>query len=224
MSKKSILPEEKLAEGKKASKIANKKSADKKLNAEAKKLGEKAMMEIAANLPAGEGNAFIQLFNKYVQNVKAVRIANKSKSNVRSELKAIKVDMRAFDIAFRLFEMDIEDMLALEATVALYKRQIGLKLSVEQDAIITNIQVGRENARASMAELNGGTSGKEVGTDTVGSTVAADGAGTAGEHEELGNMPATVGNMPAVTPARNDSIGKGFRDHEKVAAEPNPIH
>ena len=218
MSKKSTQPEEKLAEGKKASKAANKKAADKKLNAEAKRLGEKAVMEIAANMPAGDGNAFIATFNKYVKAVAGRRAAAKLVSNVRSEFKSFKVDMRAFDRVFKLFEMDAQDAAALKATEALYEKQIGLKLSPEQEAILTNIQVERENSRAAMSELNGGTAGKEVGTDTVGSTVAATGAAEGEEHEEGGTLPPAIGNMPAVTPARNDSIGKGFRDHDKVAA------
>lgn len=187
MSKKESDSEKKLKEGKKAASAAVKMKAKNKIASEAKKLGEKAAMEIASNLPAGEGNAFIKTFAEYGKAVEVRRVAAKNVSNVRAKLKAMKVDMSCFDRVFKLSEMDAQDVAAKKATEALYENQLSMELSDDQKVIVENINKNRDAARAT-DQGQATNTGKEVGSATNAS-VQAD----------------------ASLPAANEALGKSFR-------------
>ena len=158
-------PEEtKIEEGKKAGKVANKKAAKKKLDKEAKKLAEKAVIEIAAALPAGEATSFLQDHAEHQKAEESIAAAQKWKRTVRARMKTKKIDMSCYDRVNKLFKMDKDDMLAKKATEARYEKQLGLALSPDQQQIVTGIEAKRENARAAMSELSDGATGKEVGS------------------------------------------------------------
>ena len=201
MPKEPVTTEEKLADAKKASKSANKKQKAKKVNAAAKKLAEKTVIEMAADMPAAKGNAFITEFNNYVKAVGQCRAAAKLKGSVRSKLKSFKVDMKAFDRVFKLYEMDEGDVAALKATEALYEQQVGMKLSPEQKAIVGAIETKRENNRAAMATVTGNEIGKSVGST----------------EPPIGHNSAQAANEGAAMPERNEAVVAGLRPVEAVA-------
>ena len=59
MVKSTTKPEEKIAEGKKNAKAANKKARKNKINKEAKKLSDKQLLDMAAEMPIGQANEFL---------------------------------------------------------------------------------------------------------------------------------------------------------------------
>ncbi len=220
MAKTNIEPmpdETKIKEGKKASKAANKQAAKKKLDKEAKKLAEKAVVEIAAALPAGEATSFLQDHAEHQKAEEAIAAAQKWKRTVRARMKTKKIDMSCYDRVNKLFKMDKDDMLAKKSTEALYEKQLGLELSPEQEKLVTGIEAKRENARAAMSELSDGATGKEVGG---GSPIGHN----SGKRTPAEIAAETAALRQAVTgvPEKNEKVGAGFR-HPTAKDLPHPV-
>lgn len=203
-SAKPSTDEEKMEDSKKASKAANKKAAQKKIDKEAKKLAEKAVVDMAAELPAGEATSFLQDHAEHQKAEQAIAAAQKWKRTVRARMKQKKIDMACYDRVNKLFKMEKEDRLARKATEALYEKQLGLELSPEQEAIVQDIEIKRENARAAMAELHGNETGKEIGSGD--SPIGHNSKKAAPEDE----TPAFLRGSKDM-PAKNDEVGKKFR-------------
>ncbi len=210
MAKTSFKPtpdETKIEDGKAASKAANKKATKKKLDKEAKKLAEKAVLSIAESLPAGEATSFLQDHAEHQKAEEAIAAAQKWKRTVRARMKQKKIDMSCYDRVNKLFKMDRDDMLAKKATEALYEKQLGLDLTDDQKKTVAAIESKRENARAAMAELSDGATGKEVG-----------GGDSPIGHNSRKRLPEEVKKetdalRAAITgvPVKNEDAGKSFR-------------
>ncbi len=163
MSKKEI--NKKVAEGKKAARVAKKIGDKNKISKEAKKLSDKAVLAIAADLPAGQGNTFVKLHIEHGKAEAACAAAAKWKRDVRSSMKGIKIDMDAYNRVNKLSKMDPNDVTAKKTTEALYEKQLSMVTSEEQNELIDNVNKKREAARAAMSEIHGDDdAGKEVGS------------------------------------------------------------
>lgn len=205
MSKTNIKPtpdDERIAESKKNAKAAGKKQAAKKLDRAAKKLADKAVLEIAADLPAGQGNAFVQLHAEHRKAEEAIAAGQKWKRTVRAKMKGIKVDMSCYDRVNKLSKMEPADVTAKKATEALYEQQLAMPLSPEQQKIVDGINAKRADAREAMPEMGTGDAGKEIGSGGP-----------------IGHNSNPQGNATApIVPPRNDAIRKGFQHPAKDAA------
>lgn len=208
MSKIEEFKKDKVKTSKKNAKAATVKKDKRKIDTEAKKLADQAIIGIAAALPGGQGNQFVQLHAEHQEAVKAMAAAGKWKRNVRAKMRTIKIDMACYDRVDKLSQMDPSDVLAKKATEALYEENLSLPLSEDQKKLISDIHVKRENARAAMSELNGGETGKEVGTGMIGHNSDAD-----AENGEENANPAAQANVVAM-PQRNESVGGEYRLHD----------
>lgn len=157
---------------------------------EAKKIGDKALTEIAANMPHGSGKRFLELTKELDEIEGNIELQNKRKRGVRASLKEMKVELRPYDHVRKMRKMEPEDMKGFEASVALYKDQLGMELSVHQQVLKKELEGQREAARDAMIDAGGGDTGKEIGSGT------APGASA---------QPADNDAAPVV-PQRNDTI------------------
>lgn len=178
----------KVAEGKSAAKNAKKIGDKNKIGREAKRLQDKEVMVIAAELPAGQGNSFLKMHVEHGKAEIAIAAAQKWRRTVRASMKGIKIDMDAYNRVNKLAKMDPNDVKAKKTTEALYERTLGLETSPEQNALIDDINKKREDARVAMAQVNGGDTGKEIGS----------GSSEAGDDDDS-------------LPERNDALSKSFQ-------------
>lgn len=134
--------------------------------AAAKKAGDKALMDTAANMPHGSGKRFLELTKELDQIEGQAELLNKRKRGVRASLKEMKVELRPYDHVRKLRKMEPEDMRGFEASTALYKDQLGMTLSGHEKVIKQKLDDQREAARDAMIDASGGETGKEVGSST----------------------------------------------------------
>lgn len=216
MSKKEPKPEEKIAEGKKASKAAEKKARKNKINKEAKKLSDKQLLDMASEMPVGQANEFLKRNLERDKIDLDQEILNKRKRDNSAGFKAIKTDMAALARVRKLRKMDKEDMLAALATDAQYMRQLKMDLSPEAMAILKELDVKRENARAAMAQFAGEESGKETGSGMIGHNSDGEKGTQAEAEKEARESDEKVAALPTL-PERNERLGAGFRvpDHAR---------
>jgi len=149
---------------------------------EAKKVGDKALNTIAAELPHGSGKQFLVLTKELDDIEGQMATLNKRKRGVRASLKEMKIELRPYDHVRKLRKMEPEDMKSFEASVALYKDQLSMSLSVHQQVIKKELEGQREAARDAMMDASGGDTGKEIGSGVNGNGIAkkaepAEGAG-----------------------------------------------
>jgi hypothetical protein len=148
----------------KSTKAANKKKAANKLKKEAKAIGDQALMEMAAEQPAGKGK-WLLTKTQQIDKLEAERSKiNLAIRGVRAELKEGKVELRVYDHVRKLRKMEPEDSRAFKATEALYTEQLDMELSPQQKDQMDEIEKKREAARAAMADIHGDDAGKEVGS------------------------------------------------------------
>lgn len=179
----------------KATKSAEKKAVMNKVAKEAKKLGDKALLEVAATLPAGGAKTLIAKVHAHDAALAEIKKWNLVKKGIRADLREMKIELRPLDHVLKLRAMDPEDAKSFKATEALYTQTLGLELSPQQKASVEEINKKREDARKAMASIHGDDAGKEVGT------------GTDEEAEE---------DAPAI-PAKNEAISG-------LAAAPQATH
>lgn len=130
----------------------------------AKKAGDKALMDIASKLPAGAGKEFLSVTQDIDRIEEQMAALNKQKRGCRAKLKEMKIELRPYDHVRKLRKMEPEDMQSFEASVALYKDQLSMKLSAHQELVKKELEVKRERARDMMVDASGGDTGKEVGS------------------------------------------------------------
>ena len=118
-------------------------------------------------------------------------LLNKQKRGVRASLKEMKIELRPYDHVRKLRKMEPEDMKSFEASVALYKDQMSMTLSVHQQVIKKELEGQREAARDAMIDAGGGDAGKEIGSN-------AKKNGESVEKTEAAEAPAV--------PERNDNF------------------
>lgn len=207
MSKKDPT-EKKIENGKKAAKLANKKLAKRKVEKEAKRLADKSIMEMASDMNGGQGNSFVKLHAEHRKAEEQIAAAQKWKRNVRAQMKGMKVDMSCYDRVNKLSKMDPADVTAKKATEALYEKQLSLPLSEDQKKMVAEIDTKRENARAAMADLNGGETGKEIGSGTEAPEPTP----------ETMPEPTTEPAKESEVPERNDAIAASFQSPQETVA------
>lgn len=196
--------EDKIAEGKKAAKAANKKGKKNKIANEAKKLSDKQLLAMAAEMPVGQANEFLAANIERDKLDADQEILNARKRNNSSRFKSIKTDMSALSRVRKFRKMDKDDMLAALATDAQYMRQLKMALSPEAQDILKDIDIKRETARAAMSQFAGEESGKETGSGMIGHNSGSD-------SEENPSAAANKVEPLPTLPERNDRIGAGFR-------------
>lgn len=207
MPKENLTNEDKIKEGKKTTRAVAKVAAKNKITKEASKAakvaGDKALLTMASDMPVGQAKSFLTAIAKR-DNIRAQqKVLALAMRGVRGELKAMKIDLTPLDHVLKLRDMDPEDARAFKATEALYTQQLGMEVSPAQQAHIDAINEKRENARKAMSDINGGDTGKEVGSgDTAGTKHAEeDGEDTDAE------APAPA---PAGVPAKNEALSRPY--------------
>lgn len=131
----------------------------------AKAAGDKVLTEIATNLPHGSGKRFLEITKEIDDIENQMSLLNKRKRGCRASLKEMKIDLRPYDHVRKLRKMEPEDMKSFEASVALYKDQLSMTLSVHQEVIKKELEGQREAARDAMLDASGGDTGKEIGSN-----------------------------------------------------------
>lgn len=199
MSKTAIKPtpeEKKVKEGKTASREANKKSKKNKIKVAAKKLTDKAILDMATNMSAGQASEFVKRNMTLDKLDEQQEILNAAKRAEWAGLKTIKVNCEALRLVRRWRKKESADLQSLKAELALYQQSLDMYLTDEEKKVITDINVRRENSHAAMADM-GGETGKEIGSGMVGHNSNAGGEGDA-------------------LPERNESVGAGFRKPDTI--------
>jgi hypothetical protein len=164
----------------------------------AKAAGDKALVDMATNLPHGAGKQFLVLTKGLDEIEDKMELLNKQKRGIRASLKEMKVELRPYDHVRKLRKMEIEDVKSFEASVALYKDQLDMPLSVHQQVIKKELEGQREAARDAMIDAGGGDSGKEIGTSSQpagngqAATISASVAPPAPERNDNFRPPASV--------------------------------
>lgn len=124
--------------------------------------------DMAVAMPHGQGKRLLEI----VQNLRSIKAQKKAlgkeERGERAALKEMKIQLREFDHVFKLSEMETVDMESFESGVAMLKEQLGLKLSVHQEALKEEVLRRREAARDAMIDASGGDSGKEIGSGRYG--------------------------------------------------------
>lgn len=133
----------------------------------AKAAADKALADTAMNMPHGSGKRFLELTKELDGIESRIGAENTKKRGVRAALKEMKVELRPYDQVRKLRKMEPEDMKSFEASVALYKDQLGMSLSVHQEVIKKELEGQREAAREAMLDASGGDTGKEIGSVTA---------------------------------------------------------
>lgn len=167
MTKEDKAAEKKKKESIKAAKAAEKKAAKNKTVREAKKQSDKALMNIAGNLPHGQGKTFLTVnfaIDKLEEQKSAINLALRGEY---AKLKEMKIEIGALKDVRKVRKMAPEDAKALMATRALYSDMFGMALSPDQKKMIEDINEKREAARVALADAHGGDTGKEVGSQTT---------------------------------------------------------
>lgn len=195
MSVSEKIAKKKIAEGKAASRRADKKKEQNKTQ----KAADTILVKAAANIVpvAGDATTFVKKVLAYDEVNKKLRELNVAKRGIRGDFKGMKVNMRAFDEMMRERAMEPEDRKAFQADVAIYTGWVAMPLSLEQQKTVADIQQRREDARKITLQTNGGDSGKEVGSSKVEKT---DALGTALETAENEGMPPANEDTPMAKP------------------------
>lgn len=127
----------------------------------------KALVEIASSLPHGAGKEFL-IVTKELDDIETQQaLLNKRKRGCRAKLKEMKIELRPYDHVRKLRKMLPEDMQSFEASIALYKDQLSMTLSVHQQVIKKEIVDRREAARDAMIDASGGDTGQEIGSSVT---------------------------------------------------------
>lgn len=176
---------EKVADAKKNAKSATKIKAQN----DRQKAADKMLVSMANELPAGQAKSLIQVthaIDKLEEQRKTINLAIKGQ---RAILKEMKIDLEPYDHVRKLRKKDPEDVKYFKATVAMYENQLQMELSPSQKEDLEAINKKREEARLAMAEVNGGDTGKEMGSAAT--TI----------------IPAALPTIPQ----RNDALSEKFR-------------
>lgn len=137
----------------------------------AEKMATAAINDIAAALPHGKGKEFLEITKEMDTIEDEQSMLGKRKRGCRARLKELKVDLEPYDHVRKLRKKEPEDMQSFEASVALYKEQLGMSLSGHQQVLKKQLESQREAARDAMIDANGGTStGKEIGSRQYGAS------------------------------------------------------
>lgn len=161
---------------------------------------DKGVVDIAMSLPAGNAKAFVQTDKELTLIEEKIADLNKAKRGCRGKLKELKVELSAYDRVRKLRKMAPEDRTSHEASVALYKEQLGMGLSQYEKVLKKQLENQQEALADSIADLTGGNSGKEVGSGK-------------GETPE-----AEAEEAPAGVPERNQSLSAGGTTRPALAA------
>lgn len=177
---------------------AKKKASGRKAKSPAAKAAEKAatavINDIAAAMPHGKGKEFLEVTKEIDQIEDKMAMLGKQKRGCRARLKELKVDLEPYDHVRKLRKKEPEDMQSFEASVALYKEQLGMPLSGHQQVLKKQLEAQREAARDAMIDANGGTStGKEIGSRQYGASTD----------------PEIVNNGAKAVPEKNDNFSAG---------------
>lgn len=170
----------KIAEGKAATKAANKK----KEKATLKKAADKVIADISEGLPAGGAN-LLKNAQKNILKIRAQKkVLNAAERAEFAKLKEAKISIYCFKQALRWAEMEPGDVKAEKATTALYSQQMDLELSPQDKEVISEMKEKRDAGRK--ATLGSGDAGEEIGS---GSMVGHNSEGTEGAPDEDPAMP-----------------------------------
>lgn len=152
----------KVKESKKNANDATKKKA----KIETKKAADKIITETAAKVPlsVGGGKSFLALVHQLDELLAKQAALALAKRGVRAKLKEMKIELAPLDAVLRLRKMEPEDALSYKATCAIYEQQLAMPLTDDQKKVVSNLEKKRDDARKSLAEVNGGDTGKEVGS------------------------------------------------------------
>lgn len=186
--------EKKIKENKKNTKAAEKKATKVKGQKIAKRAGDVALLQIAAELPAGGAKQLLVKTAALDKVEEQIKTLNESKRAIRTELKEMKIEMGVYDHVRKLRKMAPADAKSFVVTQALYTEKLGMPLTDGQKQMIDDLKKRQDEAAAAMSELAGGASGKEVGSSTV----------EAEEEAEESN------DNTAAVPAKNDGIRNQF--------------
>lgn len=172
----------------------------KKGKSPAAKAAEKAatgvLNDMAAAMPHGKGKEFLEVTKEIDDIEEQVALLGKRKRGCRARLKEMKVDLEPYDHVRKLRKKEPEDMQSFEASVALYKEQLGMTLSPHQQVLKKQLEGQREAARDAMIDANGGTStGKEIGSRQYGASTD----------------PEVVNGGGRTVPEKNDNFSAGPR-------------
>lgn len=163
--------EKKKRAGAKAGRKATKGAKAIKAKRAGKKLGDAALLTMAADLPAGGAKSLMQIthaIDKLEDNRKQVNLAIREQ---RAKLKEMKIELGVYDHVRRMRKMEPEDARAFKATEALYTESLGLELSPQQSLQIDAIHKRRADAQEALEDIHGADSGKEVGSTAAGSLI-----------------------------------------------------
>lgn len=143
------------------------KEVAKTAKAEAKAAGDKAVINMASNMVYGDAKSFLKIVKAQDAWEERKAAINKEGRGFRAQLKELKVNLRAYDDVRKLRKMEPEDMQSHEASMAMYKDQMGLKLSVHQEVIKSQLVAQREASHDAARDAGNLDAGKEVGSSTA---------------------------------------------------------